>query len=630
LEDLGDTHFRRDLIRLFKRFASPSSSLSEEDFNLQKNELLKKLRTEHPDAVDKGEMYADNLLELAKKAKSFIKEQIDQQVSEAEALNKLDGRMEFLVGKAKDAVRTEAQLNAVDKITNFIQKWTGGVLNEATVAVGVAAVYSVAGKAIQGSLKKAASFFVAGMAVTGAVGAMRESRKLEVERSQHAREMAQGKTFDEQKAERRKEMEHSRIEFKKASAIKAELELGLFSKLDYKEPKDLTREEFKQAMEVLADLEARVEISDTGIQRKGRFFGKNKYKVDLIGYSDVTKTAQEQGELDVMRAKAKIALKKWTEANGRNFEEDFRIYQANQLDILINGDKGVEAKNKIFAEMKSDKVRKAFIKSAVMSGVVGLAVQEARALFDEHMAGLIERGVEWVRGKNHIPVVGEKTTLAEGAFRRAKEFFEPTTVHAAGSLHETLPGVKINAGFELKPDGHGHYLVFDHGKVVSDPLNLNPDRTLTPDAKKWLIDHGYNVTETPGSRTLSGIHNLDKAATLKLYPNLAEHPRVDWHDEPGQFWSDVHKKFLEFEGTQQMGYLEKDGDKVYLNISKIADNFLENIQKQIDAAGNTMPGFGEVNGYSDTAGNQFVAEKLKHLKDKIQDSIEDGTFFKHF
>ena len=121
------------------------------------------------------------------------------------------------------------------------------------------------------------------------------------------------------------------------------------------------------------------------------------------------------------------------------------------------------------------------------------------------------------------------------------------------------------------------------------------------------------------------MHGLDLAETQKLFPDLAQNARVDWHDKPGEFWSEIHKQWLEFEGKQQMGYLVTRGDKVFLDCSKVLDNFLKEIEQRVNS-----PDFGQVEGYFNANGTPFVDPKMMHLKERIIEAINNGDIHQKF
>jgi hypothetical protein len=609
------------------------------EFNARQQQLFTHFKTS--EAVDKevlgkGEMFASNLLEVVK----WMQEQVRQATDQQAALERLGDDFQIVVGKAKAGVRTEAQFNAVDNVVDIIQKHTHGVFNEATVSAAVAVVYSVGKKVVSGSVKRAATFLGVGMGAMGVTSALKESRKIEMERAQHAREMAQGRKVegDESKAERRKEVEESRIEFKKAKDLEAELNRTLFDRLQSKDISQLTETEYQEAMRAVAEIDTRIKISDKGVNLKPKtsrwqFWRSNQTKkIDLIGYSDITQVENERNSLDIAKTKAKLALKRWAEANGgRNFNNDLVQASDNHINVIFNGDKGILKQQERFKAMKRKRVLQAFKKGALWGGALGTLVQEVRAGFDGDLHGLADRAGDYIKGVKHFVKKDEEVTLLEGALRRGQEYFD-SPVHAAGPPHDEILGsqtFRMHDGIKWVEDSttgdpNDFYLTDASGTRLSENLELNPDRSLTPDAKKWLVDHGYSINETLNSK-VNGFQGLDAAETKKMFPSLTEHARVDWHDEPGQYWSEIHKAWLEFEGKQQMGYLEKVGDKVFLNTSKVIANFKEEVMERLND-----PHFGQVAGYTNPDGTPFVDTKMVHLKEEILKAIKSGELEKRF
>src|SRR3989344_4462597 len=85
---------------------------------------------------------------------------------------------------------------------------------------------------------------------------------------------------------------------KSATGLADNLEQTLFEiREGVRQPKDLSQEEFNQALARLAEIDSRVKLSD-------------REKKDLISYSHVSKVVQERKRLDKLRAEAKIHLMK--------------------------------------------------------------------------------------------------------------------------------------------------------------------------------------------------------------------------------------------------------------------------------------------------------------------------------
>lgn len=628
--------------------AYAAGNIGETELLREEAEIWAEMRSVKPAVLDKGRMYASNLLQVAKWARSEVARQVAQNIDHNRAVMGLQLDFDVVVGKAKSGAKTEAQFNSVERVVDKIQAKTRGVFgfafNETAITAIVSAAYFVKKSLFTRGLSSAAG--VAGIAVgAGATAAFREGKVLERERMQHAREMAQGRKFDESSATRRRELEQFRLQFKTAKELKANLKNTLFDWLDSgRGIEDLSVGEYNQALAAVAEIDSRILEGERGIVTRKRKWWKfwrkeykeERHKADLIGYSDPTKIAEEEWQLDVARAAAKVLLKKWALAHGKTeaqFKADLQSAVEGKITSFYQGEQGINQLNERFKKFKHKKMWQVGKRAALWGAIFGTAIQEASAFGQEQTYGVLEHGWDAVRGQHHTFAPGEHTTMLESGLQRIKKGWDYLfpTAHVAGPPVEVqfnATKYKLNGGLRLEdnpatPDPNDRVLVDTAGNRHA--LQFNADGTPTPATKDWLAKNGYTVNEslTPGSAR--GIHSLDEAATRKQYPELSEHTRVDWHDEPGEFWSEIHKQFLEFEGKQQIGYLVAEGDKVYLDCSKVINNFLKEIQERVNS-----PDFGQVEGYFNADGTPFVDPKMMHLKEQIIKAINNGDILKKF
>ncbi|MDR3642028.1 MAG: hypothetical protein P4L74_00165 [Candidatus Doudnabacteria bacterium] len=599
IDRLGNSHqeqvIKARIQTLIREYAR--GNLDEGGFHAYKNRIFAELHGLKPDALGKGKMYADNLFDIAKE----VKHQVEQAVDHEAALRETDLDFDVVVGKAKAGVRTEAQFNAIDNIVDKIQRWTGGIFNEKTVAVAVASVNTIFTKVVQGSVKRAASVFGLGMAASGAVAAGRESRKLEVERMQHAREKAQGKEVKNPAlAERRNELETSRIQTKSATELEKGVKTSLFDKLAGREAKDLTETEYNEALSAVGDIKARIQISDDGIVENPKthmwqFWRSNKAKkVDLISFSDVTKVEQERARLNMVVYKARTELNKWAVANGRDFETEIRTKKDESFQELWHGEKGIKNQVKTFKKLKTRKVWIAAGKGALIGGAIGMVMQEAHALVSHDLHGFV--------GQSSAHSPGEHVTLVEGLRRRIVDMQSGHNTRFINLHEQTVAGhgFKLPEGYEMRPDGHGGFKIFDQSRAITDSFKLKPDGSLTPEAHKYLADHHFGPHEDLGHggapdqhHALSGSdmvehgHHLTLAELKEKFPGLAKHHRVDSHDNPGKHFSTIHNKEIEYEGKQQELFLEqaKDGT-VSMDANMVMANLFKNLHEHVHVDGN--------------------------------------------
>jgi len=362
-ETLGNTETEKaiqgKIRKLVIDYATSKETPSDEVFQAEKIRIFNELKGVKKNIIEKGDLYADNVLEIAK--------QIRQNIDHNKGCADLDIDFEVVVGKAKAGARTEAQFNAVDRITEKIHKSPiGRFVNEATITSAVAIAYNVgiaASQRIASSKLAALGTFGATAILGGGIAAARESRKIEVERKQHFREMAQGKSFDSSKSEHRTEMEKSRYETRDAVSLIQGLEQTLYTldKNGVQKLKNLDQAGVENALKQLADIESRIKLSDT-------------QKIDLISYSDVKNIEGERLALDLARAKAKVDIRKITKGNSA--DTYLAQLQGDRIKELTKGDRGIEEKNALFQTMKKKKVRWAAVKGIAWGLVGGTVAQE--------------------------------------------------------------------------------------------------------------------------------------------------------------------------------------------------------------------------------------------------------------
>ena len=263
-------------------------------FTEEKNRIFSTMKGVKGDVIDKGNLYADNLLEIAR--------EVHQNIEHGERLEDLDLDFDVIVGKAKADVRTEVQFNAVDKIIDKIQKSkVGRFANETTVSSAVAIAYSISA-GISNRVARSKLFAWGSFGATAVLGAgiagLREKKRQKEERAADARDRAKGKKFSQDEAPRRTEMAEVQYETKEANALADALEQSVYRTAPdgTVELRDLTQAELDTALANLAEVESRISISD-------------RQKADLISYSDATKVSSERLRLDVLRARAKVDLR---------------------------------------------------------------------------------------------------------------------------------------------------------------------------------------------------------------------------------------------------------------------------------------------------------------------------------
>ena len=527
-ERLGETDMERkiqsDIRDLIGEFAK--GNIDEACFSEEKSRILSAVRGAKPEVINQGQLYADNMLEIAK--------QVKQSFEHEEGLEKLDFDLEVVVGRVKSGVRTEAQFNTADRIVEKIKKTkVGRFANEATLAGAVGMAYSLATSLSQrlASSKAAAWMSFGGSALIGGVIAgLREGNMFANDVRQHRREMAQGARFDEKKSPRRKELEELRYDAKSAVALAEEIEgmMYMYNKDGARVLKnEIDDARAKTILDKLAEIEARTKLSSIR-------------KIDLISFSDVKKVEQERQILDSLRGQARCDLRKMLAENpslalpeGKNADAYFNSLVEVKKREMMGGDKGIEVIDRMSSKMKKKHVANAVVKGVTTGLVFGAAAQELTAFVTPDKTGLFEG---MLVGKAHaydgvIPPV-EHITPLEYARRVLFDDFPKMNMQNSyeavlGNSHFRLPQ---GAEFAANPDGSYRLLRFN--QVLADHITLDKNGLISPESQGMLDYNGVKIRQSFGSGSakefMANVHDHAVKINRKLwYDNDTPKPIFD-------------------------------------------------------------------------------------------------------
>lgn len=471
-----------------------SGKISKEAFSEEEGRIFNDLKadTEGRQLQKKEDiMHASNL--------SAIAEQIKEAMKAGTFLEEEDFDIDLIYGKSKGDVRTEAKLTKVESLAEKLSHTKiGQFVNETTIAMALSATTTAGVKIAQGSLSATAKIlpFVGTALVSSGFAKIREAKKVEEERRQHAREMARGEKFDPAKMERRREMEESRYSTMKAlDLIKS---LGESNKNILENGANLTPEALTQAVHALVAIEAQIQLSD-------------RRNIDLISYSSSENVISERRSLDIEKAKMKVALRKLhqegkfpiPEINDpdnfkiKDFDSFYDFLTSTQENALVaDQDNGITAKDRIFNKMKGERSWKAARVAFGTGLLIGTTMQEIMAIGSDQIGigeSLIGHNINLIHGGSTITEGGAHhlTSLAQ-----LKHLFEGNTpAPSRGLLHEAFAGahikVPVGSGMVHNPDGTLSF--FSDGKKIAEHLTLNPDGTLTQDAQNILHNNGVTI-----------------------------------------------------------------------------------------------------------------------------------------
>lgn len=468
-EILGATerekYIKEEIEKSIRSFAA--GKIDETCFVEEKNRIISSLPNLGKKEASSGLMYADNMLEVAKNIKTMVEH--------GEKLEELDLDLEVIVGKAKMGVRTEAQYNAIDKLTaKIIGTKLGSLVNETTVASAMAIGFSLGTKLSERFLRSNAAklgSFGATAVASGAIAGMKEGYRFEEERKKHFRDMAKGKSFNPDTDKRRKNMEEYRYQTMSASDLMTELsdsEKGIKENYDDDTVFRLNK--------VIAETEARVRISD-------------RQRIDLISFSSEKKVENERFELDIARAKAKVALKEALIKNlgFTDIEVDEYINRLAETRVrnLIDGDQGIEQKNKLFRKMKTKRIAQAVVKGTISGLLIGGVVQEAGAFLKNNQEGFVEGLLKGQDGSIRNFTALEFFRLKLGNKLPVMDhFFDHATIIGKNTI-------SLTKGVELVKSGEGVYKLVRGKEILSDGIKTDVDGNFAPDTIRELRENGF-------------------------------------------------------------------------------------------------------------------------------------------
>jgi len=472
-EIVQDEEFNREIKSLIKDYAV--GGMSRDEFDQKRNTIIASRmegKISEKEITD-GLTYADNLFEIAEQAR--------QSVEHGAGLEKLDLDFEIVAGKAKMGCRTEMQLSKTERIIDKIQNNKAGkFLFHETIIVPLA--YCLGRKAVQivtmSKIVQAATL----LGSAGAGAALTKKRldiMQEKKRAQDMYEAASGKTeFDRENSPQRLELEAIRYKTKSAAELSRELETNLYASRGAKENKlkNVAPEQFQAAYDALAEIEARIRLSD-------------QHKIDLISYSNPKRVEQERRELDLLRAEAKLDLSKLKQEKGLSYD------YANVVQMQENAlTKERTEKDNQFQKIKRAKS----LKGAAVSGGVGLVLgataQEVMATLPDWHVSLAGHEISFGGGR--------QSGLLESALKHGKPEGEKLTALAA--LVEHIRGgniggkgemisqavtmqngqemqVQLPKGFSLAdPDHNGQFDLMEGDKLWGrDAVTIAPDGKVT-------------------------------------------------------------------------------------------------------------------------------------------------------
>lgn len=580
VEDLDPSavNIKNMISGLVGRYVSGEIS-DRESFEQEKRRDIAELLEADPGAreyIGEGLAYADNLFAVAENVGHAIEHSIlmgNLQNDTDEKLQKAQEMIDsahIITGEARVGVMTEYSKNRVERITEKVAK-VPGLTNETAVASAVAVATSIATFGTKRAVASALSTVLPGIA-GGLMAGMREASMLKTERTQHAREMAQGMLDSDDLEGRRAKLEETRYSTRSATELMGQMsglydantgDLLIFKDATGKERSDDEKgQRFVESVNFMAEVEARLRISA-------------EQDIDLIGFSAIESIEEERFNLQVSLAKAKVDMRKMLDGlsddelkklsfsdqeladakaspDGKGkylFDNEYtrtedsqgQIYSALQEAREELGE-DIETQNRLYRKLRNKEVRKAILVGTAIGGAIGLVVHEAIALASEARAGFIEM------------IRGDK--MAGHDFELNGETHSVKTDH----VKFTIP-----SEFDITPHpDEGTLDISGPDNFALNDVQLDTDGRLTEDSVQLLREHGIVGTEAPVNGTVIQEARETGIVTDK---ELVSHHKEDLLQVTRDAWNTPTEQQLDFGGVNDSG-LDKDGN-IVLNIDRM-------------------------------------------------------------
>lgn len=573
-ETADEKQIKASLKHIIDEYAE--GKLDEAAFEGKKREIfsgLEKIKSQQ--THKKGEMYVDNFLEVAKQVKE-LKDNMSKVAGHQVGIDQLDYEISLVLGKAKDGIKTEAHYNWAEKtIENLRKTKFGSLVNETTLAVGVAATYSAftgVGKVI-GSRSAAAVTFGLSAGVSSVFAAVKESQMQKRERrTLEVREAVQTGTVRESLDRVKKDiadLERLKATKKDKRSLK-KIDKDLKS-LKIEEKNLSAREKYiyerKTAAELIAGLDQAIkagklpELQAEVVEAEARLSLSNHKKIDLVGYSSLVQVEQERIDLLKTVSRAKQEIHHLAQVEGVSAEDAKKKIQTAidlRIDELSNDKGGLQEKDKEFNRHRRKAVLKKLVNNFVVGLGVGVVAQEAISFVTDHQEGLVENMI-----KGNGRTLGSHDTALEAI----KNYI------AGSEVAEQLQSVVVENGTISLPascawvaNPNGSFDLMRGTDVIAAGLSLNPDGSLTEEAKELLAASSVNVSAAQNfvdqGTSLTTVTSSPEEYLAQHPDNVTEVSRQRWYANDTEMYlgedgkwhgADLNERRLDFGGDNNSG-----------------------------------------------------------------------------
>ncbi len=442
-----------------------------EFIDYQKN-ISNKIKEKNPEIFGESVIDANNLLETAKGLKIAF--------AHNKGLRNADIDLDIIIGDIKTGVRTEQKLSGLDRLIDKMGKTkVGKFVNETTLASALSIAQGIGNTLGTFFLynKVAAFASLGGTALlSGVLGASRKRNYLDQKRNQHLREVASGRGFNH-KDKQRLIFERFRTDSLSAPKLIDNFKRVIDGLSKESLKNKITIEKVSEYIHAINQIDARINLSDNKL-------------IDLISFSSPNTIDKERTQLDILRAKLKVKLRKISEEKGwtfggRSFDEYLSMGTDLQTRKLQEDENGVNQKNKEFAKYKCKEGMKTFVKSAITGLVIGVVAQEVGAAINPNQQGAVE---SWFGKIDQSP-------KSQTALKSFTDFIgNKYSNSAAGFLGQTdtfhtnskPESILLDNNRKLILGNDGNYDLYQKGKMINDNIiSFEEDGTLINNTVDW-------------------------------------------------------------------------------------------------------------------------------------------------
>ncbi len=435
---------------------------------------------------NKGLLYADNVIEVARNARAAFEHGI--------GLDAIDQALKTKIAEVELGVRTPKSGELADRIIDRLYKSPiGSLVSETTLATAVAVGIGVSKFSAKKIVTALGATIAIGVGASG-IAAVRESYRLKQEKRLHDRQMAEGGELNIDNSKRRQSIEETRYRTANASDL-----IGrLTEAIELNEPN--STDAIRATMDAIAEAQTRIELSD-------------KLKIDLIRFDSKLTVEQQRRDLDIALAGARVKLRKEIEANVDNFATAgldsswADTYLNSQIEGMVNLiEADFKQKNIAFKSLRRKRMLGAAAIGFVVGSIVGGLSEELKSVVDDSLKGVFAPSNNKQTSTTELANLLHRGDKVSSANHRFNNFEHSSYKFGKNALD--LP-----AGYHVVAlnNGTSRELLGPNGKVVLSHVQLNEHGTLSSDNIKELQAKGFKLevshqeyqTTTSTSRTIN-------------------------------------------------------------------------------------------------------------------------------